>query len=117
MGLLLEDIHLGALNEMFSNELKRVIENIVDVNTDPKKKRKIKIEFEIAPDAENRELCSMKVKVMSVLAPDKELVSVLRVGVDRRSGRVAAEEIVPKQTPLFPEDQPGGKVVTMNGTD
>lgn len=40
----------GAVDELFERELKTVLQNIADVNTDPEKTRKIVLEFKIEPD-------------------------------------------------------------------
>lgn len=37
----LSEMSNGAVNERFNYELQKVVENICDPNTDPKKKRKI----------------------------------------------------------------------------
>lgn len=44
----------GAAPEKFQFELERVIENIKDLNTDPKAKRKVILEVTFSPDAERR---------------------------------------------------------------
>lgn len=118
MNLTIDNIGLGAVSERFDEELVKVVGNILDHNTDPKVKRKINIELTIAPNQDNRELCSMAVKVSSKLAPSKTLVSALTVGMDRRTGEVDAIEIVPQQGKLFPEDKKvPGKVVTMTASN
>ena len=114
MNLKIDNIGLGAVSERFDEELVKVIGNILDQNTDLKTKRKINIELTISPNQDNRELCSMAVKVSSKLAPSKTLVSAVTVGMDRRTGEVDAVEMVPHQAKLFPEDvKTPGKVVSM----
>lgn len=114
MDLKIDKMGLGAVSERFDEELVRVIGNILDQNTDLKTERKITIEVTIAPNQDNRELCSMAVKVTSKLAASKTLVSAVTVGMDRRTGEVDAVEIVPHQAKLFPDEvKPPGKVVAM----
>lgn len=48
----LHTIGRGGAAELFERELQRVLENIKDANTDPKKKRKIKLTFELEPYAD-----------------------------------------------------------------
>ncbi len=103
MDLNLENIGLGAVGERFDEELGKVIENVLDENTCPKSKRKIKIEMVIIPGPEHRELCNMEVKVFSVLAGSKKLVSQLTVGMDTKTGEVDAVEHIPQQGQLFPD--------------
>lgn len=119
MDLNLQNIGLGAVGERFDEELVKVIENVLDENTCPKTKRKIKIEMVIVPGPEHRDLCSMDVKVYSVLAGAKALKSQLTVGMDKRTGAVDAVEHIPQQGRLFPEPERGknaeNKVRAING--
>lgn len=118
MNLNLQNIGLGAVGERFDEELARVIENVLDENTCPKTKRKIKIEMVVVPGPEHRELCSMETKVYSVLAGTKKLTSQLTVGMDKKTGEVDAVEHIPQQGKLFPEPEKNGgegKVRQLNG--
>lgn len=45
----------GAINEHVDYEMKKVIDNILDINTEAKKKRKIVVTLELTPD-ENGEV-------------------------------------------------------------
>lgn len=53
----LSEIDNGGLQQRFENELARVIENIIDPNTDPDKKRKIQINIEVVPKGNHDRLC------------------------------------------------------------
>lgn len=44
----LSEMSNGAVNERFNYELQKVVENICDPNTDPKKKRKITLTWKLA---------------------------------------------------------------------
>lgn len=45
----LSNICGGGVEEVFQREWSKVLENIADINTDPEAKRKISLEFTIAP--------------------------------------------------------------------
>lgn len=51
----------GAAGELFDDEFEKVLRNILDINTDPKAKRKISLEIELAP-AESREVADITIK-------------------------------------------------------
>lgn len=117
MDFKLENIGLGAVSEKFDDELLKVIDNILDMNTESKTVRKINIELKIKPNPEDRELCEMEAVVSSKLAPTKTLVSTLRVGRSEH-GEVNAVENVPHQQGLFddpPVEQPKGNIHQMHG--
>jgi len=57
----------GGVEELFQEELNKVINNIDDVNTSPTAKRKIEIKIEIAP-VKNRRAAMYAVEVNSKLA-------------------------------------------------
>lgn len=46
----------GAIEEKVDYEVSRVIDNILDLNTDPKAKRKITITLVFQPDAERKHI-------------------------------------------------------------
>ena len=58
----------GAIEERFQLELKKVLENILDPNTELKKPRKITIDLTFLPD-ESAEVVNCSVKVKSSLVP------------------------------------------------
>lgn len=62
----LSQIGQGALQELFENELEKVIDNINDINTEPTKKRKITLTVEIKSD-ESREILFADVHAKSNL--------------------------------------------------
>ncbi len=98
----IEEIGHGVIAEKFEDELTKVVENITDINTEAKPAREVIIKVKIKPDPEDRTYCEMEVAATSKLAPVKAYVSKLSVGLDRRTGEVAAEEIVSMQPQLFP---------------
>jgi hypothetical protein len=94
----------GAIEEVFQRELAAVLENIADVNTDPEAKRKIALEFTIAPfkdrsGAQVRFLC--KSKTMPVEAVQGT------VFLQRRGAAMVAVAHDPQQARLFDPVSPG----------
>lgn len=108
----LESIGLGVVTEKYDDELCKVIDNVLDLNTDPKTQREINIKLKFKPDPENREKVSFEALVSSKLAPTKTYISSVTVGIDRRNGEMAAIENVAQQQSLFPEGEKGGDNVT-----
>ena len=68
----------GALQEVFDRELSNVLENIKDVNTNPKAARKIVLEIEFKPH-ESRDIAEVCLKANAKLAPVKEINSVVYI--------------------------------------
>lgn len=58
----------GAVEELFKNDLEKVIDNIADLNTSDKAARKLTIEFKFIP-MEGRDLVGVEVKTKTTLAP------------------------------------------------
>ena len=85
------DLMEGGIKELADRDLQRVLENLKDVNTDPKKARSISVKFTLTSDAVN-----VRVQVDSKLAPVKPQETTIDVGYD--SGRIVAVER-PKMTP------------------
>ncbi len=104
MDFKLENVGLGAVSEKFDDELLKVIDNVLDMNTEAKTQREVNIKIKIKPNPEDREMCEMEAIVSSKLAPTKTLISVLRVGVSEH-GEVNAVEYTPKQGSLFEEQE------------
>jgi hypothetical protein len=81
----------GALIEQVDVEIKRVLENIMDPNTETKKKRKITIVLEFECD-DNRDVSDVKFVTKSVLAPQRAIVA--RIAFDKDAkGKIVAEEL------------------------
>lgn len=88
----------GAALELFQNELTRVVENVLDPNTDPEAVRKVVLEVRIKPN-EDREVGSCEVKVRATLAGIRGAATTLFFGKHR--GQAIAVESNPKQSKLF----------------
>ena len=103
----------GCAPERFQAELDKVLENIIDPNTDAKAVREVVLRLRIKPD-ENRDQLAIEMTVASKLAG---LASVRALGIIGRSieGKPEAHEYSrPQQQKLFPEE--GGKVTPMTKT-
>ena len=114
MDVSLDNLRAGAVMEKFDDELKKVIENIMDPNTEAGKSRAINITVNIKPRKDEREVCAMDIVVKSKLAPTRSLQSQLAVGVNQY-GEIAAKEYVPKQGELFESEPLLKKVVNIKG--
>lgn len=96
----LDELMDGGVTERFNAELKRVLENVFDPNTDAKKKRGITLTISITPN-ERRDAAEFKVDVKSTLASPTPNVQTVFLNKDERTGSVTATEIsnqVPGQT-------------------
>lgn len=87
----LQDMVGGALNEKFQNSLKRVMENMQDVNTPYKDKREINIKMTFVQN-EARDNVMAEIKVTEKLASQAAMATQFDVGKDLRTGEVYAEE-------------------------
>lgn len=66
----------GAFQERADYEMSRLIENIMDANTNPTAKRKLTITLELIPD-DGRQNIAVRCNVKSVLAPTSPVVTML----------------------------------------
>lgn len=87
----LDELMDGALTERFNYEMERVLQNVFDVNTNPKAKRQIQIIIDIAPN-ERRDAAEFKVDVKSKLAPPIAVAQTVMIYRDDY-GNVTATEI------------------------
>jgi hypothetical protein len=86
----------GAAVEKFQEELEKVVQNVLDPNTDPKAKREVVLKVTIHPDAD-RSWTSIKIEALAKLAPNTAFATRAFVGLDRKTGRVVACEDNPNQ--------------------
>lgn len=115
--LSLENIGRGAAIEKFQDSLERVIENIVNPNTQPDKARKITLEVTFKPGKNDRSRCAVTVNSKETLAPLTEFETIVDVGME--NGVPEATEFAPRQSGLFPEPQQhsGSNVVKMQAAN
>lgn len=91
----LDTLCQGAVPELFAAEFKRVLENILDVNSHPTKKREIVITVQIEPDKNSRKEGKISVSAKSKLAGALGASSNIFMG--RRMGEVVATTYDPRQ--------------------
>jgi hypothetical protein len=84
----------GAIQERVDYEVTKVINNILDANTDPKAKRKITLTIEMKPD-ENRQFISLSAIAKSTLAPVVPIGTTLGIAADS-NGEMVIVETVPQ---------------------
>lgn len=83
----------GAIIEQVDIEVSKVIENIIDPNTDAKKKRQIILTVDFAPSAD-RQTVTVSATAKSKLLPNNAIQTALFVGVDHNTGEVLATEMI-----------------------
>lgn len=80
----------GAVAERFNQELKKLLENIADPNTDPKKARKLTLTVTLKAD-EKRDLATVNVVAKSTLAPAKDIETKIIMDYDNEGKVIGAE--------------------------
>ncbi|MFC4768712.1 replication terminator protein [Effusibacillus consociatus] len=80
----------GAVAERFNLELKKVLENIADPNTDPKKARKITLTVTVKAD-EKRDIANVSIQTKTVVAPAREIETKIVMDYDNTGSVVGAE--------------------------
>ncbi|MQS52147.1 hypothetical protein [Companilactobacillus mishanensis] len=96
----LSEIADGAAQEKFAKELKEVCNNILDLNTEAKTKRKITMDLTFVPN-DTRDAIDTVVSVKSRLAPQIGVSTTMLLGRNEDTGMMAANELksgVPGQT-------------------
>jgi len=81
----------GALAHRFNEELQRIMENIADPNTDPKKARTLTVTVKVSGD-DGRDVLNSSVSVTSKLLPAKEADTKILMGADK-NGRIVGNEL------------------------
>lgn len=96
----LDTIADGSALDLFQHELMNVCANIMDPNTSATGKRKIVLEFELAPD-DSRDEVKTTVSVKSTLQPIKGYSKTLYTG--KKDGKPSLYQQDQKQTDMFSE--------------
>lgn len=86
----LNDFAEGALAARFNEELQKVLENIADPNTDPKKNRTITVQVNVHGD-ERRDVLNASVVAKSKLQPAIETDTKILMGADERGNIIGKE--------------------------
>lgn len=92
IGLDLSHIAEGGLQEKLDNELEKVFDNILDLNTEAKAKRKITITLTMSSN-EERTVVDTIMEVKSKLAPQNGVATTILVGRDYDTGQLHANEL------------------------
>lgn len=108
----LETVNDGAAVELFQRELERVLENIQDPNTDPEKKRRIRLDVEFKPD-ESRSEGRVTVSAKSKLAPSETEARTVHFG--EKDGRLAAAHYDPGQLHIGQDPEDDEAVTPIEG--
>lgn len=80
----------GAVAERFNLELQKVLENIADPNTDPKKARKLTMTIMLKAD-EKRDIASVSIQTKTSLVPAKDIETKIVMDCDAKGNVVGAE--------------------------
>ena len=86
----------GEAGEQFQRGYEEILQNILNPNTDPKKKRKLVIELVFEPD-ENRDLANVTIQVTPKLVPSIHSFTRILIGKDGATGQVIAKEFFQEQ--------------------
>lgn len=98
----LETLAGGAAPPRFDRELRKVVHNIMDPNTDPEAKRSITLTVTFSP-TESRTSLGAKIEVKTKLAPPKPVDTAVHIG--EMGGKPVMIGYDPRQRSLFSEDQ------------
>ena len=82
----------GAVQEKVDRALRAVADNILDPNTDPKKKRSITMKIVFQPSEDDREDVAVHVEVTKSLAPEAGVKTQLFIAKDLESGALTVQE-------------------------
>ena len=99
MELNLGNLGSGAANEKWQEEMAKVVENILDPNTDAIAKRKVTLEVTLMPN-KDRNWVDMKIETSSKLAPTTAYTTRAFVGADKRTGQIEVFEDNPNQVTI-----------------
>ena len=104
----------GAFEERIDVEMRRVVDNILDLNTKSTAKRKITMTIEFAPDDERR-LINVSVSAKSTLAPLVPVPTSLFITSDGNGEMVVAEMVpqIPGQFDLDGREQEEPKILKL----
>lgn len=87
----LDNFASGALTEKFNIEMQKVLDNLADPNTDPKKARTITMAITLKSN-DKRELAVTDINVKSALAPARPVQTEIILGRDA-DGKVEGAEL------------------------
>lgn len=108
----------GAIEEKVDYEVSRVIDNILDLNTDPKAKRKISITLTFQPDAERKHI-AIQAEAKSTLVPTAAVATSMMITSDGNGEMVVAEMVpqIPGQLSMSGAEQEQPKILRLVNTN
>ena len=102
----------GAIQERVDYEVSRVVDNILDMNTEAKVKRKVVLTIVMTPD-DDRQVVKIEASAKSTLAPVTPVGTSLVITADGNGEMMLAEIIpqVPGQISMTGEEQEAPKIL------
>lgn len=96
----------GAIQERADYEMARILDNILDPNTEARAKRKLQLTIDFRPD-DDRQVIAVSVTAKSALCPTNPVSTSLYITGDECGEATAVEMIpnIPGQTDLFGSEQ------------
>lgn len=104
----------GALTERFNSEFAKFLRNLVDPNTDAKKKRKLILTLEAIPNAD-RDFCVMNYDVQTKLAAPSTISQTVFL-TQNGNGEVIASQVtnqIPGQIDMDGNETPLPQIVNL----
>ena len=104
----------GAIMERIDYEMTKVVDNILDPNTEATAKRKVQLTIEFRPDS-NRQTVGVACAVKSALVPTNPVATALYITGDRM-GEVTAVEMVPnvpRQMDMLGDEQEPAPILNL----
>lgn len=86
----LKEIANGAVQELFENDLSKILDNIKDPNTSVKKGRVLSINFTFKPLQDDRDIVSVEISTKSTLAPVEGVST--QILIDKEGNKLNAIE-------------------------
>lgn len=102
----------GAIQERVDYEVSRVVDNILDMNTEAKVKRKVTLTIVMVPD-EDRQVVKIEASAKSTLAPVVPVGTSLVITADGNGEMILAEIVpqVPGQISMTGQEQEAPKIL------
>lgn len=104
----------GAIQERADYEMARVLDNILDPNTEARAKRKLQLTIEFRPD-DDRQVIAVSVTAKSALCPTNPVSTSLYITGDEHGEATTVEMVpnIPGQTDLFGSEQEPAAVLRL----
>ena len=108
----------GAIQERVDYEVSRVVDNILDMNTETKAKRKVVLTIVMVPD-DDRQVVKIEASAKSTLAPVTPVGTSLVITADGNGEMMLAEIIpqVPGQISMNGDEQERPKILKIAATN